>query len=52
MVIQFFLSHTRRDENFCDRFEPITTRLGEIKVYRSEFEDVGVPSWKTIKEGC
>lgn len=49
MVIQVFMSHTKLDEEFCDRFESAAPRVG-IKVFRSEFETIKSPAWKTIKK--
>jgi hypothetical protein len=50
MPVQLFISHTKRDEDFCDRFESMTARVGGLRVFRSEFEQVESPAWKTIKE--
>jgi len=44
------MSHTKRDEDLCDKFESMTTRVGGFKVFRSEFESVKPPGWKTIKK--
>jgi hypothetical protein len=46
---QIFISHTQKDKNFCDDFDRIVARVG-IKAFRSEFEKIPTPSWKTIKE--
>ena len=48
-MAQIFLSHTKRDSSFCDTFDTIASRVG-IKVFRSEFEDIKSPPWKTIKD--
>jgi len=45
---QIFMSHTKRDEDFCNRLDTIAARV-PIKVFRSEFEDIKPPSWITIK---
>lgn len=50
MSVQLFISHTKRDEEFCDRFESMTARVGGFRVFRSEFERVEPPAWKTIKK--
>jgi hypothetical protein len=50
MPVQLFMSHTKRDEEFCDRFESMTTSVGGFGVFRSEFERVEPPAWKTIKK--
>lgn len=50
MPVQLFMSHTKRDEEFCDRFESMTNRVGGFRVFRSEFEQVVSPAWKTIKK--
>ncbi len=43
-----FMSHTKLDYDFCNRFDVAAARVG-IKVFRSEFEDIKPPAWKTIK---
>jgi len=43
-----FLSHTRLDKEFCDKFDNAAAREG-VKGFRSEFETLEVPAWKTIK---
>ncbi len=48
VMVQIFLSHTKRDENSCDRFDRAAVREG-IQVFRSEFENIEAPSWATIK---
>lgn len=47
--VQIFLSHTKLDEDFCNRFDIAASRVG-IKVFRSEFEELVNPAWKTIKD--
>jgi hypothetical protein len=44
-----FLSHTKYDGRFCDRFDNICSNVGMGR-FRSEFEEIDVPSWLTIKE--
>lgn len=44
-----FLSHTKLDSAFCDRFDNICANVG-IKRFRSEFAYIEKPSWRTIKE--
>lgn len=46
---QIFISHTKKDKEFCDEFDIIIARAG-IKAFRSEFEDIETPAWRTIKE--
>jgi hypothetical protein len=48
-MVQVFLSHTKLDKDYCDRFDSVAVREG-LKVFRSEFEEIGIPAWKTIKE--
>lgn len=49
MVVQLFMSHTKRDKEFCDEFDVAAARVG-VKVFRSEFEEIKSPAWKTIKK--
>jgi hypothetical protein len=44
-----FLSHTKLDSVFCDRFDNICANVG-IRRFRSEFAYIDKPSWRTIKE--
>lgn len=44
-----FMSHTKLDKKFCDKFDNVVARVG-VKVFRSEFETIEPPAWKTIKE--
>lgn len=46
---QIFISHTKKDEEFCDVFDRIVARVG-IKAFRSEFEAIQPPPWRTIKK--
>ncbi len=46
---QVFVSHTKKDEKFCDSFDKVCARVG-IKAFRSEFEKMSKPAWKTIKK--
>lgn len=48
MVTHVFMSHTKLDEDFCNRFDIAAARVG-IRVFRSEFEEIKPPAWKTIK---
>jgi len=43
------MSHTKLDTGFCDRFDVVASRVG-VKVFRSEFETLQEPSWKTIRD--
>lgn len=48
---QIFLSHTKKDREFCDSLDTrIFARNAEIKGFRSEFEEIEKPEWKTIKD--
>ena len=49
MVVRVFMSHTKLDYDFCNRFMAVAASEG-IKPFRSEFEEIKSPSWKTIKE--
>lgn len=48
-VVHVFMSHTKLDEKFCDRFDRAAARVG-ARVFRSEFETIEAPAWKTIKK--
>jgi hypothetical protein len=45
--MKIFLSHSKRDESFCDRFDRASGRE-PIAVFRSEYEVFDLPVWKTI----
>lgn len=45
---RIFISHTKKDKKICDDFDRIVARVG-IKSFRSEFENIPLPPWKTIK---
>ena len=49
MVVHVFMSHTKLDKDFCDRFDVAVARVG-IRAFRSEFETIKPPAWKTIKD--
>lgn len=49
MVVQLFMSHTKLDKKFCDKFDIAAARVG-VKVFRSEFEEIKPPAWQTIKK--
>ena len=49
LVVNVFMSHTKLDKRFCDRFDNAVARVG-ISAFRSEFETIEPPAWKTIKE--
>lgn len=49
MERQIFVSHTRKDAEFCDIFDTVCARIG-LKAFRSEFERIEMPAWKTIKD--
>jgi len=43
-----FLSHTKDDKEFCNRFDNAAASVG-LRRFRSEFEKIEPPAWKTIK---
>ena len=47
--IQVFESHTKLDEETCNKFDIIAAREG-MKVFRSEYESIKPPAWSTIKK--
>lgn len=49
MAIRVFLSHTRFDKDFCDKFDNICSNVG-MQRFRSEFAQIDKPPWRTIKE--
>jgi DNA-directed RNA polymerase subunit RPC12/RpoP len=49
LSVQIFLSHTKLDKDFCDRFDIVAARVG-LKFFRSELESIQTPAWATIKE--
>lgn len=49
MAVQVFVSHTQKDEQFCDIFDRACARVG-IKAFRSEFEKLELPAWQTIRD--
>ena len=44
---QIFISHTKKDEEFCDDFDRIAARVG-IPAFRAKYEKIKKPAWKTI----
>jgi len=46
---QVFISHTKKDEQFCNLFDRVCAREGII-AFRSEDENILKPAWKTIKK--
>ena len=49
MSAQIFLSHTKLDKDFCDRFDIAAARVG-LKLFRSELESIENPAWATIMD--
>ena len=49
MSNKVFLSHTKLDGKFCDRFDNICATVGLAR-FRSDFAAIKKPSWKTIKQ--
>jgi len=47
--VQIFISHTKKDKQFCDIFDTIVARVG-IKAFRSELETINPPAWRIIKQ--
>lgn len=47
--VRVFLSHTKWDKEFCDKFDNICSNVG-MKRFRSEFAEIDRPPWRTIKE--
>src|SRR3989339_89756 len=46
---QIFISHTKKDIRFCDLVDKLFARVS-LKAFRSEYEDIKHPEWKTIKD--
>jgi len=44
-----FMCHTQLDKATCDRFDNAVARVG-IDAFRSEYENLAVPAWKTISK--
>lgn len=44
-----FVSHNKYDEDFCNRFDLACASVG-LERFRSEFEDIEKPAWKTIND--
>jgi len=49
MAHQIFVSHTKKDAEFCDILDRVCARIG-LRAFRSEFEKIELPAWKTIKD--
>jgi len=47
-MFKVFISHSRHDKEYCNAFDSACTRVG-LKSFRSEFENIERPPWKTIK---
>jgi len=48
-AVKVFESHTKHDSDFCDVFDKACARVG-IDAFRSEYESIESPAWKTIKD--
>lgn len=48
-MVQIFISHTKKDTKFCDEFDRVVARVG-VTAFRSEFEAIENPAWKTIRD--
>ena len=49
MMAGVFLSHTKLDKDFCNKFDNICSNVG-VRRFRSEFAQIDKPPWRTIKE--
>jgi len=49
MAVGVFLSHTKFDKDFCNKFDNICSNVG-VRRFRSEFAQIDKPPWRTIKE--
>jgi hypothetical protein len=45
---KIFISHSKHDKEYCDSFDLACARAG-LQSFRSEFENIETPPWKTIK---
>jgi hypothetical protein len=48
-MFQTFISHSKYDKEFCNAFDSACASVG-LKRFRSEFENIERPPWKTIKK--
>ncbi len=46
--IMIFISHTKEDKEFCNRFDSACATVG-IKRFRSELETIETPAWSSIR---
>lgn len=46
-MFQAFISHSKYDKDFCNAFDNACASVG-LERFRSEFEEIEKPSWKTI----
>ncbi len=49
MTAGVFLSHTKFDKDFCNKFDNICSNVG-VRRFRSEFAQIDKPPWRTIKK--
>jgi hypothetical protein len=47
-MFSVFISHSRYDKDYCNSFDNACARVG-LKSFRSEFENIQKPAWRTIK---
>ena len=47
LMPQIFVSHSKYDKEFCNNFDSACASVG-LERFRSEFENIGRPAWKTI----
>jgi hypothetical protein len=45
---QAFISHTKKDEEFCDVIDDAIEKIG-FKRFRASFEKIEPPEWKSIR---
>ena len=46
--MKIFLSHTKLDEKFCNRFDSAIARKEPLLAFRSEYETMEIPIWTSI----
>jgi len=50
MVVQIFESHSKRDQETCNKFDVFIAAREGVRAFRSEYEEIVTPAWKTIKK--
>ncbi|RZN16453.1 MAG: hypothetical protein EF812_00015 [Methanosarcinales archaeon] len=46
---QVFVSHTKKDREFCDVFDNACASAG-MRRFNTDFEKIPMPEWETIKK--